>query len=246
MFHPSPYPLAAFDIEIRTELPDDRAAWASCRPYGVACAGFAREEPTGGITFEFVTDMAGDAAGRTLDYLLGLVAGGWTVVGFNSASFDFDVLAEEVGPGRRQEVIDLCLGHIDLIHVPLCHSGYKKSLDSCCAGSGVAGKAHAVELNDGTLLESMSGKDAPRLWGLGERSAVLAYLKEDVRSTLELAQAARLSNRLSWVTSGGRLRSAQFERLFTVREALEQRMPSQHWMEPPYPSPAADMEWTHG
>lgn len=238
---PQPYPMAAFDLEIAKEVPDGED-WAPFRPFGVACAAIAVESdiPGGEPSYEFFTDRGPDVAGRLLARLAEL-AETHAIVGFNSASFDFDVLAEETGDYAT--CARLAFDHYDLIHHVLVAVGYKKSLDSCCEGSGIQGKAHAVRLNDGTLLESMSGREAPRMWGAGEHSAVLAYLKEDVRATLELAMAMRDTGQLSWVTNKGKPYSSSFSRLYTVREALGMKMPYQGWMGPPWPSPAEDMKW---
>lgn len=240
---PLPFPLAAFDLEIVKELPDGEP-WEPHRPYGVACAAIALESdiPGGEPSYEFFTDRGPNVAGRLLCRLTEL-AETHAIVGFNSASFDFDVLAEETGDYAT--CAKLAFDHYDLIHHVLVAVGYKKSLDSCCEGSGIRGKAHAVRLNDGTLLESMSGREAPRMWGAGEHSAVLAYLKEDVRATLELAMAMRSTGKIAWVTASGRPRSSSFPRLFTVRETMEMRLPNQSWMDPPWPSPTRDMEWAH-
>jgi hypothetical protein len=236
---PQPYPLAVFDIEIAKEVPDGED-WSRFRPFGISCAAIAMEGTDLDPRVEFFTDSTPDIAGRLLGRLMALSVT-HAIVGFNSASFDWDVLAEETG--WRDTCAKLCLGHYDLIHAVLCNTGYKKSLDSCCKGMGVTGKTHVVHLKDGTVIESMSGKDAPRLWAEGEHFAVLNYLRGDVLATLELAMAMRNEGKIAWVTSSGRPRSASLPRLFTVAEALEVRMPNQSWMDPPWPSPARDMEW---
>lgn len=232
--------MAAWDLEIATEVPDGED-WAPFRPFGISCAAIAIEGEGGETSYEFFTNEVSANPAHRLLYRLAELAETHAIVGFNSASFDFDVLAEETGDYAT--CARLALDHYDLIHHVLVAVGYKKSLDSCCEGSGIQGKAHAVYLNDGTLLESMSGREAPRLWAAGEHSAVLSYLKEDVRATLELAMAMRGTGRLSWVTNKGKPYSSSFPRLYTVREAIPMSMPYQGWMDPPYPSPAADMKW---
>lgn len=107
------------------------------------------------------------------------------------------------------------------------------------------GKLHQVALNDGRVLDGMSGAMAPRLWAAGEHDAVLAYLKEDVRATLETAVTAVKRSYLSWTSKNGRpwavnlIEQGRTEdgqplcRLPLVAEMLDWPRPDTSWMSDP-------------
>lgn len=237
---PQPYPMAAWDIEIATETPDG-GDWAAHRPFGIACAAIAVEDGPTDYHVEFFTNQTPAIASRLLGRLEAL-AGSHTIIGWNSAGFDFDVLAEE--SGEHDSCVRLALGHIDLMQLIVVTKGYPKKLADVCAGMGLEGKLTKVALRDGTVMESMHGKDAPRLWADGEHEAVLAYLREDVRATLEVGREARRLRCLQWVTASGRMASAPLPTLHTFKECLGIRMPYQGFLTPPLPSPAASFAWS--
>jgi hypothetical protein len=86
---------------------------------------------------------------------------------------------------------------------------------------GLAGKLKQVTLSDGHILTEMSGAMAPALWHEGEREAVLAYLLDDVRLTLELAQAVATQRRLVWHNKRGELNQLVVPTLYRVADCLQ-------------------------
>ncbi|MGB3717775.1 MAG: hypothetical protein WA996_25415 [Candidatus Promineifilaceae bacterium] len=79
----------------------------------------------------------------------------------------------------------------------------------------------------------MSGEMAPEMWRAGERDAVLAYLKEDVRSTLETGEAITQKRGIGWTAKSGKWNYQQFSRLLTVAECLVIPEPDTSWMTDP-------------
>ena len=102
------------------------------------------------------------------------------------------------------------LDHVDMMFHVFCQLGYGVGLDRAARGMGLAGKP-----------EGMSGALAPRLWAEGKRKEVLDYVAQDVRITLELAQACEKRGHLHWITRRGSTgKMALPSGWLTVREAL--------------------------
>src|SRR5579862_2599929 len=93
----------AFDIETAKELPGDFALWRNHRPLGICCAATCASD--GEPKLWHSKTNAGKPAGRMtptdakqlVDYLRDSISQGYTILTWNGASFDFDVLAEESG-----------------------------------------------------------------------------------------------------------------------------------------------------
>ena len=134
--------------------------------------------------------MTREEAAALVEYLEDHVARGYTLLTWNGVGFDLDVLAEEshmLGACRR-----LALGHVDMMLHVLCRLGYGVSLDAAARGMGIEGKP-----------EGMSGELAPLLWADGKREEVLAYVAQDVRTTLDVATACEAGGALRWVARSG-------------------------------------------
>jgi hypothetical protein len=111
--------------------------------------------------------------------------------------------------------------------------GFFLSLQKALLGAGLEGKRQTVTLSDGQLLRGMEGRQAPRLWAEGEHEAVLSYLKADVDGTLALAHYVRREKAIRWISGRGKLQSARFDRLLTVRECFGLPQPDVSWMRNP-------------
>ena len=236
----------SFDLEIYKAVEGED--WAAQRPFGISCAAIYEGA---GASFWYFEDgdqprsVAMSRAGccKVVRDLQRIVSDGSVLVTVNGLAFDFSVLAEE--SGMVNECADLALNHhCDLLFMSVCHYGWYVGLDALCAGAGVESKLHEVVLSDGSAVPDMSGAMAPRLWQDGEFDVVLAYLKQDVRATLEVAEMAVFRRMLAWrsrrggslcvpVTSG---------RLPIVAECLTWPLPDTSWMDSP-PSRQGMMEW---
>lgn len=238
--------LAAFDLEIAKEVegPD----WQAQRPLGISCAAVALSN--GELDHYYWSQAAYEdrmtaiQAGRVVNYLQSVVSRSYTLITVNGLAFDFAILAEE--SGMVAECADLALNHhCDLMLMSVCRHGWPVGLDALAEGANVQGKLHQVTLNDGTVLDGMGGAMAPRMWAQGEHEAVLAYLKDDVRATLETAVTAVKRSHLSWKSKKGKTWQVNLlpggqtpegypiYRLPTVAEMLAWPRPDTSWMSDP-------------
>jgi hypothetical protein len=175
--------------------------------------------------------MSGAEARSLVTDLLSLEQEGKTLLTVNGAGFDFRVLA--AASGLKKACAEMALNHVDLCFMMLAQRGFPLGLDAMAKGAGVEGKLHKVRLNDGRMIENMSGEMAPELWRAGERTAVLAYLKDDVRSTLETGEAVSQKRGIGWTAKSGKWNFQQFAKLLTVTECLAIPEPDTSWMTDP-------------
>lgn len=212
--------LAAFDLEIAKVLPDGEQDLKRHRPLGISCAA-VRMDDGRELVFQSApetTTISPAGCREIVATLSQLAAEGYAIVTWNGAGFDFDILAEE--SGDRAGCATLARQHVDMMLIVVALRGHFLGLDAAAKGMGVTGKLKHVVLNDGRILDSMTGAMAPSLWNEGEREAVLAYLSEDVRVTLELAQAINAQRRLSWRSKRGDLNQLTVPKLYSVAECL--------------------------
>lgn len=200
----------AFDLEIARVVEGDD--WKGQRPLGISCAaltmwGEDEWEEEKNIVAWYALDSHGSAqisprgCATIVRDLLAYAKGGYTIVTWNGGSFDFDILAEE--SGMRAECAELARNHVDMMAIVTTLRGHFLGLDTAAQGMGIQGKRKTVTLRDGSVLEGMNGAMAPTLWQQGEYDAVLDYLKEDVRVTLELAEAIERERVLRWTARSG-------------------------------------------
>ena len=223
-----PPPYLAFDIEIATIIPDSARNWNAYRPFGVSCA--ATLTSAGQLTiWHGKTPGGGLADLMSREELVTLVAflrdasrNGLKILTWNGLGFDFDVLAEE--SGLPSECKALALDHIDMMFHFFCLQGYALGLDPAAKGMGLPGKP-----------PGMSGEMAPKYWKAGRRQEVLAYVAQDVRTTLELATRVDRRGRLRWNSKTGRLQEILLgQGWLTVREAMRLPEPDASWMRNPW------------
>jgi hypothetical protein len=116
------------------------------------------------------------------------------------------------------------LAHVDMMFHVFCVLGHGVGLDAAARGMGLAGKT-----------KGMKGELAPVLWARGEREKVLGYVAQDVRATLEVAQACEGCGELRWVARSGMVRCmALGEGWLTVVDALRLPLPDTSWMASPW------------
>ena len=116
---------------------------------------------------------------------------GWTIVTWNGAGFDFDILAEE--SELQDECRRLTLGHVDMMFQVVCVKGFPIGLDAAARGMGLQGKSKQVQQHE-----------VPQFWADGRTDEVLSYLAADVRATLDVALACEQRQELCWITQRGK------------------------------------------
>lgn len=209
--------------------------WGAHRPLGISCAAVATPGAPDPWWYWTWTNRASTATPAAIvKYLQMLVGSEYTLVTWNGGAFDFDILAEE--SGMHAECVALARNHVDLMAIVVALRGHYLGLDTAAKGMGVAGKKKAVRLNDGSVMDDMNGALAPVLWQRGEHHAVIEYLKEDVRVTLELAYEIADKGFVSWTARSGRRNTIQIPELLTVGQCLERWRdcpPDNGWMTDP-------------
>ena len=83
----------------------------------------------------------------------------------------------------------------------------------------------------------MNATMAPTLWASGKTDAVLEYLSNDCRMTLEVAMASLLKKSFRWIAHSGNRRDFDLRSgWLSVREAMLLPQPDTSWMtSPPWP-----------
>jgi hypothetical protein len=147
-----------------------------------------------------------------------MIEQGYTILTWNGASFDFDILAEE--SGSHEECRACVHDHVDMMFHLVCMLGFGVKLTKAAEGLGIPGK-----------FDGMSGADAPRLWALGEYDKVLAYVAQDVRLALQIAAECNRSQEFAWITRKGERNAKPLVGGWqTVRAALTLPLPDLSWM----------------
>jgi len=201
-----------------------RSDWKNHRPLGITCAAmYAQPDKIDLEPYKFwhyPNKMDSYHACEVVRDLTSMVNNfDYQIVTWNGLNFDFDVLAEE--SGLYDECVELALNHIDLMLIVTTMRGHWLGLDKAAKGASIQGKLKSVTLSNGEILNDMSGGKAPALWKVGEYQAVLDYLADDVRSTLELAQWIETNKKIQWTSDKGYHQEFDVPKLYTVRECLE-------------------------
>ena len=111
-------------------------------------------------------------------------------------------------------------GHV--FHV-FCALGYPVALDKAAQGMGLPGKP-----------PGMSGFKAPQLWAQGHFKEVLAYVAQDVQTTMQIAQTCEQRRKFEWITRNGTKRSLPLTNgWLPVLEAMQLPEPDTSWMSTP-------------
>ena len=209
----------AFDLETAKELAGDFSGWRAHRPLGITCAATCAQDAEPRLWHSRTPEGAPARRMTQADlqslasYLSIMASQGYTIVTWNGASFDFDILAEESGSHT------LCRScaeqHVDMMFHLVCLMGFGVSLAKAAEGLGLAGKA-----------DGMCGSLAPKLWAAGEFERVLLYVAQDVRLTLQIAVECERRGEFAWITKSGSRRTQPLPGGWhCVREALGLPLP---------------------
>jgi hypothetical protein len=218
----------AFDIETAKVLEGDLGDWQAHRPLGICCAATLPAGADAAVLWHGKGEggrpaprMQQDDVARLIEHLMKMLESGHTILTWNGLGFDFDVLAEE--SGMRDECRSLALAHVDMMFHVFCQLGFPVSLDRAAQAMKLPGKT-----------EGMSGALAPKLWSQGKHDQVLAYMEQDARTTLDLAQACEKGRRLSWLAQSGKTRDMPLpDGWLNVQQAQELPLPDTSWMDRP-------------
>jgi len=203
---------ATFDLEIYKSV-QNMSNWLAETPLGISCAAV---NPN--ILFWSTPRPCLDRyAARRLVADLQDIAKDYTLLTWNGAQFDFQILALE--SEMVKECAELALNHVDMMFLVYCIRGHFLGLDKALAGSGVPGKVHEVTLTTGEKLTGMYGGMAPQLWQRGEYQAVLDYLAGDVTQPMALARVIDTTGHMNFVGLGGT--TSMPCKLLTVEEVCE-------------------------
>jgi hypothetical protein len=145
---------------------------------------------------------------------------GYTLLTWNGLGFDFNILAEE--SGLHAACCELARGHVDMMFHFFCLQGYPLGLDTAAKGMGLAGKT-----------EGMDGSQAPILWQQQEYDKVLAYVTQDVVTTLNLGEEVATRGQIRWRTRTGKPNRVTIPQWLTVRDALALPLPKNDWIRKP-------------
>ena len=217
----------AFDLETASTVEADD--WRNSRPLGITCAAaVASDTSDRPVIWHGMTEVGEPAARMSRDEARDMVADlgayveqGYTLLTWNGASFDFDVLAEEAD--AYQACRELTFDHVDMMFQVLCEKGFPIGIDNAAKAMKIAGKPAGI-----------SGQLAPSLWAEGQFQTVLDYVAQDVRMALHIAEASEDACALQWVTRRGETRTFSLPNgWLTVREANALPKPDTSWMTNP-------------
>jgi hypothetical protein len=218
----------AFDIETAKILPETVSDIMAHRPLGIACAAASADDLPEPLVWHGRDESGGPSGRMTREEaallvadLTSLASRGYTLLTWNGLGFDFDVLAEESGESKACAL--LAAGHVDMLFHAVCSLGHRISLQKAAEGMHLPGKKAGV-----------SGALAPAMWAAGRHEEVVEYCKQDVRLTLQLAQACEGARQLAWVTQrGSRKQMPLRSGWLAVKEAGALPLPDTSWMSDP-------------
>jgi hypothetical protein len=222
------YQYLAFDIETSKDVPGDDFNWREHRPLGISCAAtLASGDDQPHLWYGKTPDksparqMSRHDAQDLVQYLSKMAADGFKILTWNGLAFDFDILAEE--SGETASCAACALDHVDMMFHVFCSRGFPLGLDKAAQGMTLPGKP-----------PGMDGSKAPVLWAQGQFQKVLEYVAQDVRTTMQIAQACEQRRKLDWITRKGTRSSLALPNgWLTVRESLRLPEPDTSWMSTP-------------
>lgn len=215
----------ALDLEISTPIPEGATDWQLYRPFGVACVvtkGSDHQYPLMWFEPGFGLRMTAALFLQLAMYLDGMIRKGYTLLTFNGAGFDFNVLQEEYPGGAWGKLAPI---HVDLFFHIFCAKGYCRGLDTLARGAGLTGKPEGVD-----------GARAPQMWLDGRYHEVLDYCAADVEMTLGLAEAGEGQGCVRWLAKSGKEDGIDLvDGWLTVGQAMRLPEPDNSWMSNPWP-----------
>src|ERR1051325_2105972 len=130
----NPRKYLAFDIETAKQVPGDFSQWRNHRPLGIICAATCASDAAPKLWHSRGADGKPAPQMTQLDvqqlvaYLTIMATQGYTVLTWNGAGFDFDVLAEE--SGDHAECRACAHDHVDMMFHLVCQMGFGVKLQS--------------------------------------------------------------------------------------------------------------------
>lgn len=219
----------AFDIETARLTPEGEE-WTNHRPLGISCYALAWRDDNNQIQTTVghgkdaadnpQAEMSQEECRALVEELNNWVKQGYTLLTWNGVGFDFDILAEE--SGMHAACVELARAHTDMMFHFFCLQGYPLGLDTAAKGMGLLGKP-----------EGMDGSQAPTLWQSGEYNKVLAYVAQDVISTLDLCEAVIARGQIRWRTRAGKPNRVTIGNWISVSEAAKLPLPDNSWIRRP-------------
>jgi hypothetical protein len=231
----------AFDIETAAVISGTGFNWRQHRPLGVCCAAAIHADLEKAIVWHgkqpdgsFAPRMSKAEIHSMVHDLVEFVTNqGFTLLTWNGAGFDLDVLCEE--SGATDECRQLAWDHVDMMFHIHCHQGYPVALDKAAQALNVARKT-----------AGMSGGMAPQHWANGRYQDVIDYVSQDVLVALQIVTRCEELQMFHWITSRGKHSSLHLSRgWLTVREALALPEPDTSWMDRPIPR-SNYVSWLYG
>ena len=216
----------AFDIEIAKVLPADVDDLKAYRPLGISCAALlAEDEDQPHLWYSSNPDgspaskMCRQNLRELVDYLKRQVANGYTILTWNGLSFDFDILAEE--SGQLADCQQLAVDHVDMMFHVYCVKGFPVALDAAAKAISSGGKPTGI---DATM--------APQLWAAGDTDAVLNYVANDCKITLDVAKISEKRKHFTWITRRGTESDVHLSagRWKIVQDVIRLPEPDTSWM----------------
>lgn len=242
----------AFDIETHKPVPEGED-WLVHRPLGVANIAATIQHGKGIVEqIVFYNSNVGNVSERgdyPLDaskmlpdspeamtpehvsqfvhWIFSYIQQGYLVTGWNSASFDWRVIADHVDQTVTNEVElvkSLAKNHIDMMFHFFCVAGYPLGLDTAAKGMGLPGKT-----------EGMHGDLAPVMWAqtTDDRRKVLKYVIQDTYATLQVFNVITKLGSVRWTSRRGRAMQIEIGSWLPVNEALKLHLPDRSWMAKP-------------
>ena len=229
----------AFDIETAKEVPGTDFQWKPHRPLGITCmasmsTGDAKPRVwcTRHADGTPASQMSRNDVAEFIRFVVQAQSDGVIPLSWNGLGFDLDVLAEE--SGLNAECIQLARTHVDMMFHVVCAKGFPVALANAAAGMRVPGKTAGV-----------TGFDAPGMWKNGQFDAVMEYVAQDVRVTMEVATAAIRRREFAWKTRKGTLSTLPLPAgWLSVEQALRLPLPDTSWMTTPLPRDSFT-SWLH-
>jgi len=236
----TPRKYLAFDIETAKEVPGDFSQWREHRPLGIICAAtcVCGAEPK---LWHSRTDDGRPASHMSqfdvqqlVGYLTIMASQGYTILTWNGASFDFDVLAEE--SAARDDCRKCAHDHVDMMFHLVCMMGCGVKLQKAAEGLGLPGKAGG-----------MTGAEVPRRWRDGDHERVFTYAEQDVRLALQVAEVCERNGEFAWISSENERKTFPLPNgWLTVREALQLPLPNRSLMTTKGMSREQNLAWMLG
>lgn len=210
----------AFDIETANPAPGESVD--ASYDLGVTCAALCINGDDSDVWYgELSKPMTPAEVQDFCTELASYHSAGYRMVGINSTSFDWRVLAESAQDKLTYRCCqELALDSFDPPLQLFCERGFIKGMDAIAKG-------FMLDAQKGEL----GGLEAIEAWKDGRADQVLEYAKQDALVTYQIAVACAEQHGIAWEKDGRVIKhSWKRGRLLTVREMLRLPLPDVTWM----------------